>query len=272
MIAEYSNVLPASHRSWGIIQWIKVISIVLPNNAICQGLIMAALLTHKRGIRLGRVFKLVYHFVVFARHIKPLSVTLLIGASKKNHHCLLREELTKGKNFDDFLVVEMPSKMNAPPPTSILAGVCNLLTRSCFRGCLLDTFGLMCCVGVEVMHLGDWNQWCRCWFGGKVEKTPRRKTCHIDGLTDWHRDKIAAISRRYFQIHFFNQHVSISIKVSPKFVPKGPNNTIPTLVQIMVWHRPGDKPLSEPMMVILLTYMRNSVSMSQSKRNVTPVR
>ena len=30
---------------------------------------------------------------------------------------------------------------------------------------------------------------------------------------------------------------------------------IPSLVQIMAWRRPGDKPLSEPMMVSLLTYI-----------------
>ena len=28
----------------------------------------------------------------------------------------------------------------------------------------------------------------------------------------------------------------------------GPINKIPLLVQIMAWHRPGDKPLSQPMM------------------------
>ena len=40
-----------------------------------------------------------------------------------------------------------------------------------------------------------------------------------------------------------------------KFVPKGPINNIPALVQIMAWRRPGDKPLSEPMMVSLPTYI-----------------
>ena len=30
---------------------------------------------------------------------------------------------------------------------------------------------------------------------------------------------------------------------------------IPALVQIMAWRRPGDKPLSEPMMIILLTHI-----------------
>ena len=39
------------------------------------------------------------------------------------------------------------------------------------------------------------------------------------------------------------------------FVPKGPINNIPALVQIMAWHWPGDKPFSEPMMVRLLTHI-----------------
>ena len=33
------------------------------------------------------------------------------------------------------------------------------------------------------------------------------------------------------------------------FVHNGPINNIPALVQIMAWHRSGDKPLSEPMVV-----------------------
>ena len=48
-----------------------------------------------------------------------------------------------------------------------------------------------------------------------------------------------------------NENVSISIKISLKFVPKGPINNIPALVQIMAWRRSGDKPLSEPIMVSL---------------------
>ena len=38
-----------------------------------------------------------------------------------------------------------------------------------------------------------------------------------------------------------------------KFVPNGSINKITALVQIMAWYRPGDKPLSEPMMVKLPT-------------------
>ena len=54
---------------------------------------------------------------------------------------------------------------------------------------------------------------------------------------------------------FLNENVIISIKISLKFVPKGPISNIPALVQIMAWRRPGDKPLSEAMMVSLLTHI-----------------
>ena len=51
--------------------------------------------------------------------------------------------------------------------------------------------------------------------------------------------------------------------ISLKFVPKGPINNIPALVQIMAWRQTGDKPLSEPMMTQFNdTYMRHSASMS----------
>ena len=56
-----------------------------------------------------------------------------------------------------------------------------------------------------------------------------------------------------FKCIFLNENVSIAIKISLKFVPKGQINNIPASVQIMAWRRPGDKPLSEPMMVSLPT-------------------
>ena len=59
-----------------------------------------------------------------------------------------------------------------------------------------------------------------------------------------------------FKRIFFNENARISIKISLKFVPDGLINNIPALVQIMAWHRPGDKPLSEPMMVSLRTHIR----------------
>ena len=56
-------------------------------------------------------------------------------------------------------------------------------------------------------------------------------------------------------MHFLNGNVLSSIKFSLKYVPKGPINNVPALVQIMAWRRPGDKPLSEPMMISLLTHI-----------------
>ena len=58
-----------------------------------------------------------------------------------------------------------------------------------------------------------------------------------------------------FKLIFLNENVRISIKISMKFVPYGPINNIPALVQIMAWRLTGAKPLSEPMMVSLLTHI-----------------
>ena len=48
---------------------------------------------------------------------------------------------------------------------------------------------------------------------------------------------------------FLNENVWIPNKISLRFVPKGPINNNPSLVQITAWRRPGNKPLSEPMRV-----------------------
>ena len=58
-----------------------------------------------------------------------------------------------------------------------------------------------------------------------------------------------------FKCIFLNENAWISLKISLKFVPKVRINNIPALVQMMAWRRPGDKPLSEPMMASLLTHI-----------------
>ena len=77
----------------------------------------------------------------------------------------------------------------------------------------------------------------------------------INILTHWGRDKMNAI----FQTTFSNMYLielecMNSIKISLLFVSRGPINNIPALAQIMAWCRPGNKPLSEPMMVHWRTY------------------
>ena len=57
-----------------------------------------------------------------------------------------------------------------------------------------------------------------------------------------------------FKCTFLNENISVAIKISLKFVPNGPINNIPALVQMMAWRRPGAKPSSEPMMVRLPTH------------------
>ena len=69
---------------------------------------------------------------------------------------------------------------------------------------------------------------------------PRQNGCHFTDI---------------FKCFFLNKNVWISIKISLKFVPTDPSNNIPALIQIMAWCWPGNKPLSEPMMVRLLTHI-----------------
>ena len=75
---------------------------------------------------------------------------------------------------------------------------------------------------------------------------------------------MAAIFQTTFSnAFFFYENVWISIKLSLKFVPKGPINNIPALVKIMAWRRQGDKPLSEPVVAYFAdAYMRHWASMS----------
>ena len=54
---------------------------------------------------------------------------------------------------------------------------------------------------------------------------------------------------------FLNEKSLISIKISLKFVPQDLISNIPALAQITARRRPGDKPLSEPMMARLPTHI-----------------
>ena len=90
-------------------------------------------------------------------------------------------------------------------------------------------------------HLSDTDpQWHRslqdsplswCWFNAL---RLRQNGCHF-------ADDI-------FRGIFMNKTFYILIRRSLKFVPKGPIYNSQALVQIMVWHWIGDKPLSEPIL------------------------
>ena len=55
-------------------------------------------------------------------------------------------------------------------------------------------------------------------------------------------------------MHFLHWNCLNLLRISLKFAPKVRINNIPALVQIMTLRRPGDKPLSEPMMVGSVTH------------------
>ena len=97
---------------------------------------------------------------------------------------------------------------------------------------------------------------------GQGPRTPVRFAYNGgDLLTHWGQNKMAAI----FQTTF-----SKAINMSLEFVPRGPINNIPTLVQVMAWRRPGDKPLSEPVMV-QVEYRRiyASFSLNELKKKIS---
>ena len=66
-----------------------------------------------------------------------------------------------------------------------------------------------------------------------------------------------------FKWIFLNENVWILIKISLKFISKGPINNMPALFQTLTCCQIGDKPLSEPMMTSFDdAYIRPSASMS----------
>ena len=88
-----------------------------------------------------------------------------------------------------------------------------------------------------------------------------RKICRLNFLGGTHLNSLRPrqngchFADDIFKCIFLNKNEWISLKISLKFVPKVPINNIPALVQIMAWRRPGDKPLSKPMIVSLLTHI-----------------
>ena len=78
-------------------------------------------------------------------------------------------------------------------------------------------------------------------------------TAHVNSLRP--RQNGRHFADDMFNCISLNENLWIPIEISLKFVPKGSINNKPALFQIMAWHRPGDKPLSEPMRVNLLTHI-----------------
>ena len=106
----------------------------------------------------------------------------------------------------------------------------------------------------DVIMPGEWmgvcsfivlrDRWAECWIDGYMSFNTLRPRQNGRHFADDNFKRI-----------FMNENVRISTNISMKFVPKSLIDNIPALVQIMAWRRPDDKPLSEPMMVNLLTHI-----------------
>ena len=109
-----------------------------------------------------------------------------------------------------------------------------------------------------------------CYFGPRYIKrnvVSSKVACALEDFVSGDDDPVRLFNTlrpkqngRHFADDIFkciclNENAWTSVKISIKFVPKGPINNIPSLVQIMAWRRPGDKPLSEPMVVSLPTHI-----------------
>ena len=72
----------------------------------------------------------------------------------------------------------------------------------------------------------------------------------------------------HFQMTFSNGYFWMEMYelwLRYQFVPGGPSNNIPALVQIMAWHLPGANPLSEPMIVHWCMYASLGFNAHQSQ-------
>ena len=101
-------------------------------------------------------------------------------------------------------------------------------------------------------------------FFRSVSSVTLENRCSVTGLSSSPNTSFNTLRPRQDGRHFpddilkwifLNENLWISLKISLKFVPKVRIDNILTLVQIMAWHQLGDKPLSEPIMVYLLTHI-----------------
>ena len=121
-----------------------------------------------------------------------------------------------------------------------------------------------------------------CWLirmrtGRNMQKAGHQCLAIVFGITRWQnintlrpRQNGRRFADDTFKRIFLNENVRISIEISLKFVLKGPINNIPALVQIMAWRRSGDKPLSEPVMVSLLTHIYASLGLNELRLLQSP--
>ena len=112
---------------------------------------------------------------------------------------------------------------------------------------------------LDVVRVGAWNSLTTCLFLLTQSLPMMFIQPFVKNLLTFNilrpRQNAHHFSDNIFKCIFLKENAWISTNISLKFVPKWPINNIPTLVQRMAWRRPGNKPLSEPMVVGLSMYI-----------------
>ena len=109
--------------------------------------------------------------------------------------------------------------------------------------------------------------WTSLWWDIHAQKFAITLTfeCHRTGclISNWYEGITTLRPMQYgrllqmlFSTAFSSMKMSeFHYNVSLGPISKGSINTIPALIHMMAWHRPGNKPLAEPMMVGLLAHI-----------------
>ena len=110
-----------------------------------------------------------------------------------------------------------------------------------------------CCVLYKVLFY--WTRACnRAWlyFSVMVSASLAIEICDCKDIiclnTLSPKQNCCHFANDIFRCIFLNEHLHVLFRISLKFVHNGPIDNKPALVQMMAWHRTGDKPLSETMM------------------------
>ena len=82
---------------------------------------------------------------------------------------------------------------------------------------------------------------------GRLRPSNNQNLIGSTAITLGERQNRRNVEDNIFKRIFLNGNCCVFIEISLRFVPKGPINNIPAFVQMMAWHRSGDKPLSESM-------------------------
>ena len=116
------------------------------------------------------------------------------------------------------------------------------------------TWGAMCLESIHTVII-SWSLLVKCCKAPCIWNLSTLWSYLISANTLRARQNDQHFTDDIFKCISLNENAWIPIDISLKSVPEGSVNNIPTLVQIMAWCRSGSKPLSEPMMVSLLTHI-----------------